>query len=198
MMNPSARGRRRGRDDMSDERIDDAELVRRAASGSEFAFRVLYRAYVKPVYWIAHRLLGSASDAEDVTQETFVVAWRKLPGFHLEGESLLPWLATVCRLQAANRLRSLRRDRAVELDESAPALVDVERQVVDTVTVEAILREVSGLGELDREIFRLCAAEGYAYQAAADELGVAHGVVRNRLSRIRTRVRATVSETENA
>ena len=76
--------------------------------------------------------------------------------------------------------------------------MDVEKQVVDTVTVEAILREVSGLGELDREIFRLCAAEGYAYQAAADELGVAHGVVRNRLSRIRTRVRATVSETENA
>ena len=46
----------------------------------------------------------------------------------------------------------------------------------------------------DREIFRLCASEGYAYQAAADQLGVAHGVVRNRLSRIRTRLRTTVKE----
>lgn len=183
---------------MADEIVDDAELVARAASGSEFAFRALYRAYVKPVYWIAHRLLGEPADAEDVTQETFVVAWRKLPGLQLQGASLLPWLATICRLQAANRGRSRQRHRAAELDDSIPSLVDVERQVVDALTVAAILREVEGLSELDREIFRLCAAEGYAYQAAADELGVAHGVVRNRLSRIRTRVRGAVTETEEA
>lgn len=177
----------------------DAVLVAQAARGSEYAFRALYRAYVRPVYWIAQRLLADESDAEDVAQETFVVAWRKLPGLQLQGESLLPWLATICRLQAANRMRSRARDRArtAELDESIPATVDVEKQVVDAATVDAILREVSGLSELDRAIFRLCAAEGYAYQAAADELGVAHGVVRNRLSRIRSRVRAA-TETENA
>jgi DNA-directed RNA polymerase specialized sigma24 family protein len=66
--------------------------------------------------------------------------------------------------------------------------------VIDADLAERILREVSGLSELDREIFRLCASEGYAYQAAADQLGVAHGVVRNRLSRIRTRLRTTVKE----
>ena len=59
-----------------------------------------------------------------------------------------------------------------------------------------ILREVEGLTPLDQQIFRLCATEGYAYQAAADELGVAHGVVRNRLSRIRTRMRTALRETE--
>lgn len=185
---------------MTHDQVDDATLVAHAAGGSEFAFRALYQAYVRPVYWMAHRLLSNAADAEDVTQETFVVAWRKLPQLHLQGTSLLPWLATICRLQAANRLRARRRDRArsTELDESVPATIDVEQQVVDGATVAAILREVEGLSELDREIFRLCAAEGYAYQAAAEELGVAHGVVRNRLSRIRTRVRSAVTETENA
>jgi RNA polymerase sigma factor (sigma-70 family) len=185
---------------MPEQTVDDTDLVSRAAGGSEFAFRALYRAYVRPVYWIAFRLLDEPSDAEDVTQETFVVAWQKLRGLTLRGDSLLPWLATICRLQAANRLRARQRDRArtVALDDAVPDLVDVEKQVIDTVTVEAILREVAGLGELDREIFRLCAAEGYAYQAAAEELGVAHGVVRNRLSRIRTRVRGAVTETENA
>jgi len=53
---------------------------------------------------------------------------------------------------------------------------------------------VAGLSPLDRDIFRLCAAEGYAYEAAAAELGVTHGVVRNRLSRIRTRLRTVVKE----
>jgi RNA polymerase sigma factor (sigma-70 family) len=175
----------------------DAALVRAASDGSEMAFRTLYRAYVRPVYWIAHGLVGNAADAEDVTQETFLAAWRKLHGFELAGESLLPWLATICRFQAANRIRRQRRDRehsAGAADQSLPATVDVEQQVIDRDLAERILREVSGLSELDREIFRLCASEGYAYQAAADQLGVAHGVVRNRLSRIRTRLRTTVKE----
>jgi len=173
----------------------DAALVALAAGGSEHAFRALYRAYARPVYWLAHGLVGNPADAEEVTQETFLVAWRKLPGLELEGDSLLPWLATVCRYQSANRIRRQKRDRehaGAAADESLVATVDVEQQVIDSALAEAILREVAGLGDLDRAIFRLCAAEGYAYQAAADELGVAHGVVRNRLSRIRTRLRTVV------
>lgn len=175
----------------------DAELVSLAATGSEHAFRALYRAYVRPVYWLAHGLMGNASDAEDVTQETFVVAWQKLPGLTLASDSLLPWLVTVCRFQAANRLRARRRELekvAGVADENIADTVDVARQVADSQLVEHILREVAGLDPIDQQIFRLCAAEGYAYQAAADELGVAHGVVRNRLSRIRTRLRTTAGE----
>src|SRR6188472_2779346 len=102
----------------------DATLVRAAADGSEVAFRALYRAYVRPVYWLAHGLVGNAADAEDVTQETFLVAWRKLRGLELAGDSLLPWLVTVCRFQAANRIRAQRRDRehmADAADDSIPS-----------------------------------------------------------------------------
>lgn len=178
---------------------DDAALVAQAAGGSEPAFRALYRAYARPVYWMAHGLLGDPGDAEDVTQETFVVAWRKLPGLVLESDSLLPWLVTVCRFQASNRIRSRRRDRehsSGAADENMPDTVNVERQVIHSDLAARIVREVGGLTQLDQQIFRLCAAEGYAYQAAADELGIAHGVVRNRLSRIRTRLRSTLRETE--
>lgn len=180
-----------------DESQGDGALVAAAAGGSELAFRTLYRAYVRPVYWLAHGLVGNPADAEEVTQETFLVAWRKLPGLELAGDSLLPWLATVCRYQAANRVRRQRRDRehqAGVADETLPATVDVEQQIVDDELADAILREVAGLSPLDRDIFRLCAAEGYAYEAAAAELGVTHGVVRNRLSRIRTRLRTVVKE----
>jgi RNA polymerase sigma factor (sigma-70 family) len=184
-------------DDLPHGATGDAELVALAAGGSEHAFRTLYRAYVRPVYWMAHGLVGNPADAEEVTQETFLVAWRKLPDLELAGDSLLPWLATICRFQSANRVRRQRRDRvhtAAAADEETPSTVDVEQQVIDERLADAILREVAGLGELDRAIFRLCATEGYAYQAAADELGVAHGVVRNRLSRIRTRLRTVVKE----
>jgi len=188
---------------MAERAEDDAALVAKAASGSEHAFRTLYRAYVRPVYWLAHGLVGNAPDAEDVTQETFMAAWRKLPGLRLESDSLLPWLVTICRYQAANRIRRQIRDRehtaaAVDTDlaESIPGTVDVERQVVTSILVDQILAAVRGLSPIDQQIFRLCAAEGYAYQAAAEELGVTQGVVRNRLSRIRTQLR-TVTETES-
>lgn len=182
---------------MTDDVIDDRALVARAAGGSEAAFRSLYRAYVRPVYWVAFGLVGDAADAEDVTQETFVVAWRRIASLRLEGESLLPWLATVCRLQAQNRLRARRRHGShAALDDEIPAIVDVEEQVVQAQTVAAILAAVERLSDLDREIFRLCAAEGYGYEAAAASLGVSHGTVRNRLSRIRSRMRAEAMRTE--
>lgn len=180
---------------------NDQRWAEQAAAGDENAFRELYHAHVRPVYWIAHGILGTAADAEDVTQETFVTAWRKLAGLELRGESILPWLATICRFQAANRLRQRRRDQAHTadaVDETLPATVDVEDQVITTALAERIASEVGTLSELDREIFRLCAAEGYAYQAAAEELGISHAVVRNRLSRVRTRLRGAVKEASEA
>ncbi|WP_311243426.1 RNA polymerase sigma factor [Microbacterium sp. WCS2018Hpa-23] len=179
----------------------DQKWVAQAATGDESAFRELYRAHVRPVYWIAHGLLGSPADAEDVTQETFVTAWRKLPGLELQSESLLPWLATICRFQAANRLRQRRRDQANTtdaVDDTIPSTISVEEQVITGALAARIAAEVGTLSDLDREIFRLCAAEGYAYQAAAEELGVSHAIVRNRLSRVRTRLRDAVKEASDA
>jgi len=179
------------------DRSEDQALVARAAEGDESAFRTLYRAHVRPVYWIAHGILRSRADAEDATQETFVVAWRKLPDLELVGESILPWLATICRFQSANRLRLRRRDQAHTTDAADEALagtVNGEDQVISAALAERIVAELGTLGELDRKIFRLCATEGHAYQTAADELGVSHAVVRNRLSRVRTQLRGAVEE----
>ncbi|MGP6171255.1 RNA polymerase sigma factor [Microbacterium sp. A196] len=183
------------------QRSEDQELAARAARGDQSAFRVLYRAHVRPVYWIAHGILGTATDAEDVTQETFIVAWRKLPSLDLVGDSLLPWLATICRFQAANRLRQQRRERAHTadaVDDALPSSVNLEEQVITAALAERITTEIGTLSVLDQEIFRLCATEGYAYQAAATELGVSHAVVRNRLSRVRTQLRDTVNESRDA
>lgn len=179
----------------------DQQWAIQAAEGNQNAFRALYRAHVKPVYWIAHGILGTAADAEDVTQETFIVAWRKLPDLELAGESLLPWLATICRFQSANRLRQKRRDQANTSetpDENVQDTIDVEDQVISAELAERILAELNSMGELDRQIFRLCATEGYAYHAAAEELGVSQGVIRNRLSRVRTRLKGALSETSSS
>ena len=84
------------------------------------------------------------------------------------------------------------------MDETLPSTISVEEQVITADLAERIAAEVGTLSDLDRAIFRLCAAEGYAYQAAAEELGVSHAIVRNRLSRVRTRLRGAVKEASDA
>jgi RNA polymerase sigma-70 factor (ECF subfamily) len=175
----------------------DADLIARAGSGDGEAFRRLYRRHVDAMYRIAVLLLQDPADAEDAVQDAFVTAWRKLSGLRLEGESALPWLATICRYTCANRLRGRRRERAHvagPVDEQMPATVDVEQSVIGTELAERIAREVADLSDVDRRIFVLCIAEGYAYEPAAAELGLSHGAVRNRLSRIRGRLRRSVEE----
>ncbi len=169
----------------------DKTLVTAAAAGDERAFRMLYREYARPVYWVAHGLVG-ASDAEDVTQETFVTAWQKLPELTLENDSLLPWLVTVCRFQSANRVRKQIRERehaGAELDEHAAAPTDVEQQVISQALSKQIMAACERLSEIDRAVFTLCAVDGYSYEQAADALGISHGSVRNRLSRVRSQLR---------
>lgn len=178
----------------------DAQLVTAAAAGDEGAFRTLYREYARPVYWVAHALVG-ATDAEDVTQETFVTAWKKLPELTLENDSLLPWLATICRFQSANRVRKQIRDRenaGAVLDEMVPAANDVEKQVISNAMAEAIADACSRLSDTDRAVFTLCAVDGYSYEQAADALGISHGSVRNRLSRARTQLKHSLEDQNSA
>ncbi len=175
----------------------DGDLIARAAGGDGEAFRRLYRRHVDAVYRIASILLGDRADAEDATQDAFVTAWRKLGELQLQSESALPWLATICRYTCANRLRARRREEqhtAAPVDERTPARIDVEQQVIDADLAERLARDVAGLSGVDEQIFLLCVARGYAYGPAAAELGLSHGAVRNRLSRIRTRLRRTVEE----
>lgn len=175
----------------------DAQLIDRASSGDTSAFRALYRRHVDAVYRVAVILLDDRTDAEDATQEAFVTAWRKSKGFVLEGESALPWLATICRYTCQNMLRARRRQRehiATDVDERTPSAIDVEQQLVNADLAERLAREVADLSDLDREVFVLCVAQGYAYEAAAAELGLSHAAVRNRLSRVRNRLRTQVTE----
>ncbi len=185
---------------MIDTSAEDAALVAQAASGDASAFRVLYRRHVAGVYRVAYAVLRRPEDAEDVTQETFLTAWRKLPELDLAGSSLLPWLAAICRNHGANRLRTVRRDEAAAghgtgSGETAGAGDGgVEAVVIAADLATRIAATVERLSELDREIFVLCVVEGCGYADAAARLGVGHGTVRNRLSRIRGRLRTTVEE----
>src|SRR5437867_4273653 len=91
-------------DARADEPLADAELVRRAAQGDEWAHAMIYRRHVGLVAATARRLLRNASDVDDVVQETFLIVFEKL-GDLLDAEVLRGWLVKIAISRVHRRFR---------------------------------------------------------------------------------------------
>ncbi|MCW2800778.1 MAG: polymerase subunit sigma-24 [Aeromicrobium sp.] len=171
----------------------DGDLLIRAAEGDRAAFGQLYDRHVRPVYWQAYAVVHNADEAEDITQDVFITTWNKIRTINLVDESALPWLLVTARFTALNaRRRNIKtRQRQSELDPDLPdatASIDDELEAAQVRT--EIDKAVAALSPTDRRLYELCVAGDHTYELAARELGVTHAVVRNRLSRLRRRLRA--------
>lgn len=173
---------------MTNESTDDA-LLRRACRDDERAFGLLFDRHIDAVYWQAFGVLRHRDEAQDVAQETFVTAWRRRGDITIVDESVLPWLLVTARLTAQNARRKLARVHPGELPEIADDGRSADDLVADADIRSAIGDAVARLSDVDRQLFALCLEDDYSYADAAAALGVSHGVVRNRLSRLRSRLR---------
>jgi RNA polymerase sigma-70 factor (ECF subfamily) len=90
------------------------ELIERAKTGDEDAFRELVEPYRRELHVHSYRILGSVQDAEDALQETLLAAWRGLAGFE-QRASVRTWLYSVATNRALNMLRAAKRRPQVEL-----------------------------------------------------------------------------------
>lgn len=169
--------------------MSDVDLLARAAAGDRLAFGELYDRHVRPVYWQAYSVVHDGAEAEDVTQDVFVTAWRRIRAITVVDESVLPWLLVTARYTALNAQRRAARRRADELVET-PGSDDVEREVESAQVRAEIEKAVALLSPTDRRLYELCVDGDLTYEQAAADLGVSHAVVRNRLHRLRTRLRA--------
>ena len=171
--------------------MEDTELLTRAQVGDRLAFADLYDRHVRPVYWQAYSVLRDASEAEEVTQDVFMTAWRKIRSINPVDGSLLPWLLVTARYTALNAHRRATKRRAEPLDGAGElGESSVEREVEAAQVRAEIDKAVAALTPNDRRLYELCVEGDRTYEQAARELGVSHAVVRNRLHRLRARLRA--------
>lgn len=82
----------------------DEKLVADYLSGEEKALQILIGRYLKPIYGFVYRYAGSAADAEDIVQETFVKAWRHLKKFD-QKRSFKTWLFSIAKNSAFDFLK---------------------------------------------------------------------------------------------
>ena len=118
-------------------------------------FTELYRAHLRDVYSYAYYRIGNHHDAEDITEQTFVQAYRHFERAQREsnGRPLRPWLIRIAHNLAANYYRDRSRKPQTNLDDAAilSAPLDTERVVEEREEVKEVLEGVSKLPDDRRE-----------------------------------------------
>lgn len=163
----------------------ELDLLGRVAQGDTAAFTMLYDRHAALVYGICNRILGNATQAEDVTQNIFTLIWAKPTAF--AGGNFPAWLARVARNASLDVLRSAAvRTREPEMPLDMPAESNLEDEVFERVTSEAIAQALQTLPPEQREAIEQAYFSGFSYREVAERVGAPLGTVK---SRIRTGLR---------
>ncbi|MDH3307936.1 MAG: RNA polymerase sigma factor [Acidimicrobiia bacterium] len=169
--------------------LDDATLVALSKEGDQRAFGVLVRRHQASVARLAGFVSGSFDAAEDITQETFVKAYRALDRFQ-DGAPFRPWILRIAANTAKNHRRSLGRKARLSLKVAALPTAggtDPADQVAATATVADALAR---LNPDDRLVVTLRYFEDLSERDMATALACAPGTVKSRLARAMGRLRA--------
>lgn len=179
--------------------LDDVTLAR-AQRGEESAWRALVERYQRPVLALLARMLAPVARrdlVEDLAQETFLRAFRALPGFDRAATGRLSsWLLTIATRLALDALRQRRAPREplqpVHFQSAAPERPE------QRLLSELLTRAVERLSPEHRAVVLLHDVHGLRYGEIASALAVSLGTVKSRLYRARAELRAALGGDGNA
>jgi len=186
---------------LTGDRPEVRALVAAAREGDRAAFEELVSLHYRSVFRTAMAALQRREDAEDVTQDAFVLAWRKIGGFRGDS-SFKTWLLTIVWRQALDKRRSrLRwwqrtavwRSENGRDDEAGPDVIDglasldadPERVTEARHRVKQVRALIEGLSPKLRDTLLLAASGEYGYDEIASMLGVPLGTVKWRVAEAR-------------
>jgi len=177
---------------------DESAWITRARDGDTAAFERLYRAHVGRVHGLCLRMTGHPQTAEDLTQETFVSAWRSLSAF--EGRSGFgTWLHRIAVNAVLARGRSPQGRGEVSLTSDDGEQRELEMpEDMDTATPLDLERAIGALPPGARDVMVLHGIYGYSHEEAAGMLGVAVGTCKAQLHRARRLLRERMGWEEGA
>jgi RNA polymerase sigma-70 factor (ECF subfamily) len=167
--------------------LTDGELVQRIVGKDQEALALLYDRYAGPVYGLALRILGEASDAEEVVQDVFAQAWQQAARYQPERGVVPSWLLNMARSRAIDRrrARAIRSPaRPVAPPAGADGLAASTDPEADALTIErarAVRRALDALPTIQRLAIELAYFEGLSQSEIANRLEEPLGTVKTRI-----------------
>jgi RNA polymerase sigma factor (sigma-70 family) len=173
-------------------------LVRQCMAGDQHAWQQLVTAQHRRIYAICYRFTGSASDAEDLTQDVFIKLYRNLASFDTHKGSFQTWITTLARNLLVDHFRRTRQDRVTDSldisfdgDPASPTMADrladgrssQETHVAGLELRAKIQQALSQLSPELREAVVFRDLEDMDYKEIAQVLRIPEGTVKSRISR---------------
>jgi RNA polymerase sigma-70 factor (ECF subfamily) len=170
---------------------EDGYIVRKCLNGDPAAFGLLVDKYKAGVYALAYSKLLNFQDAEDVTQEVFIKAYRKLRTLRRWGK-FVAWLYSITYSQCKNYIRARsRRPDSEFIEDQHPDLL--EKPSMDSyragLVCELVHEALDSLPEMYRQVLTLYYLGGMRSGEIAEFLGVSSAAIRQRLSRARAQLK---------
>lgn len=187
--------------------MDDANWVKKTQKGDTTAFEQLVLAHQNQIYRLCFRMLGNAEDAADMTQETFLKAWRNLDRF--QGDAAFStWLYRLASNCCLDFLRSQKRRPTVSMttedDDGEEQTIEVaddsatpEEELLLKEERSEIARAMASLDEEQRQILSLRVVNDLSYTEIAEILDIKEGTVKSRLARARENLRKKLLQIRN-
>ncbi len=176
------------------QQIADREMLLRVARGDQAAFSALYDRLSGPLYSLALKMLGDASDAQDALQEVFVQIWSRAGAYDPEKSSVFSWAVLLTRSRAIDRLRA--RDRRLRVVVGSTVDKNKVAGTTDASTVESaadtankkdeaahVRSLLNNLPEDQRQAIELAFFGHRTHHEIAAQLGQPLGTVKARIRR---------------
>ncbi len=158
---------------------DEAGLVGRAQAGDAQAFAVLYDVHVARVYRYVFYHLGNQADAEDVSQQTFLQAWRAIGTYRRGTSPFIAWLLTIAHNAAVSLRRRTKDETRFEVEPAAThRWSDPEAQALSKYDRLAVRRAILRLKPDQQQVVLLRFLEQLDYAEIAAALGKREGNIR--------------------
>lgn len=161
------------------------EWLRQASEGDREAFAALYDASSGLVYALVLRILGNPADAEEVTLDVYVQAWRQAARFDGARGGVAAWLATIGRSRALDRYRAhgarQRREAGPMEEESVSEAPSPERLTSLGEERRVVAAALRALPAEQRLVIELAYFEGLSQTEMAERLGLPLGTVKTRV-----------------
>lgn len=159
--------------------LDEENLVRQVQQQDEKAFTLLYEQYFVKIYRYVMVKVGNAMEAEDITQQVFLNAFKALPSYKWKGRSFSSWLFRIAHNQIVDYLRK-KTKRVTEplLEEIAAGTSDPEETAEQKASIEALVLAAKHLTKAQREVISLRFAAELSIAEVAKVMGKSEGAVK--------------------
>jgi RNA polymerase sigma-70 factor (ECF subfamily) len=172
---------------------DDGAVIASVQAGATDAFRLLVDRYQPLVWTFCRNLLRQPADAEDLTQDVFLAAFRKLSSYDSERGAFSTWLFTIARNRCCNRLQQRQpiHDSTEEPLDRGPT---PEETLADREVWDRLDRALAQLPLEQRTAFVLAEIQELPHREIAEIEGVEVGTVKSRVSRAKARLREILEQ----